>query len=540
MKNRIFPNHLVILAGLVLAGIALDAVARIPYRSLPVRTATGVLHIISTDARIARCARQRDDSIRSDWHRFVEEHLPDHAIWIMRAYDQKYKEQFKRVGRDKKCDTNRFKQKLAKWTKRQKKKILAQIERMTAPPDPDLVQSDSPCIDINLEDYDQVFACMATFRDRKNRNRFASGIERKSCQNLEYEYRHLREEVGLNRYGSVPDCAMFAAVATDIMGEPPWWMACMDFDATQIEQHMGQCLERMIPRYTNRKKGVAALRNCKETYRYYEIGLSMTDPDDRLPARYERPSCEVATALIAEASGSPPNWAGCLGYDPDDEQAHVMKCLEKATMTGHFSSVQQVRSAYEQRMIEAYGGKLPNGYIALKPDSAQKVIQMVKQREEKRREMRKPENRCRYSPPLKVPDSYYYQPESRNFLKAPAKCGDYYIYIDMCMRRNYRAIIGMYTLSTTPPDKITDHINEYFTYRKRIAAESEVLSQGRKIARDKVRWVPYMHRLGSYYGNAVCKPYKPKLSVPEKIIQKTLTLEIPLPSVTLTLPLPAQ
>lgn len=389
------------------------------------------------------------------------------------------------------------------------------------------------CIDTDPSDYASLRDCMASAREDGGNgwNIFLKRSDR--CWGLRGKYRQALQGSGLKdpplaREDSplLPSCEMIALVLTEFNDEGPYWAGCMGYDKDNEAGHFKRCVSHLLPRYTSGKT-FERIENCEQAINYYQIGLSDARFNKRLPPGYTRPECETIAEVIGEITGKIPKWTNCLDFDADHLGEHVAKCLGRNTR--RLKTCNDVRNTYENGLREAYGGRLPKDYGILPCSVAEPILAGIRERKEKAKAMRLPENACPYEPPSSP--ITLYEAGSKGVMSAPTRCGPYFVYIDLCMVQKFRGALGMFTLSTTPPDEATDTIVEAWTYRNRVAASGKVLSRGRKIGIDRVRYVPFSGHIGTYYDDMLCQPYKPDVSVPADLLMNLIKLPIKMPKI---------
>ncbi|NCC27567.1 MAG: hypothetical protein EOM22_05285 [Gammaproteobacteria bacterium] len=372
------------------------------------------------------------------------------------------------------------------------------------------------CAETDVKDFDALQRCMASarFGGGTGQNIFLSG-GLTACADYRQSYELALTASGIRRPPTrqekpeaYPSCEMIALVLTEFQGEAPFWTPCMGYERDEegTGEHFRQCMTWMLPRYTSGKT-LDRLGDCKEALRYYEIALRSATKNQTLPANYQPPDCAVVAGVIAAFGGKQPTWTNCLDFDPQKVPEHAAQCLED--YIGRLETCDQVRNAYENSLKEAYGGRFPSGYTLLTCDQAKLVLSREKERKELSRQVRTPATACPYQPASKP--IQLYEPRSKNFMQAPAKCGPYFVYIDRCVNSSFRSAFGTYTVSKTPPDELTDTIVEAWTWRNDIAKRNKVISEERKIGANQLRYVTFAGHLGNYYGDDPCLPYKPDL-----------------------------
>lgn len=296
-----------------------------------------------------------------------------------------------------------------------------------------------------------------------------------------------------------PSCAVIAMALNEIEATAPYWGACTGYgELPDAEQHLASCLSHMVPAYYGHASRLEQLQGCDEVRQVYEQALRAASPGDELPPGYEPPSCgTVAEVVTGWSGGEAPDWEGCLGYDPANMAEHMKRCLGSGAELAGLDTCQKARDAYEQRLVDAYGG-LPEGYLLVPCGATEQIVAEARRyREERVARMSDPEAACPSGKAARAVTLY--EGGATNPLHAPAKCGNYWLYVDRCIARTFRSPYGVYTLSTTPPDEPTDHIQEVITLQERFGNATREISRGRTIPADRVWPAPFGRRMFVYY-----------------------------------------
>ena len=240
------------------------------------------------------------------------------------------------------------------------------------------------CAATDPENFDQVYACMSSFRRGSGtRNAFAN-IAVQDCRSIRMSYLVALTTSGLKRddaHQRVPSCALLARVAKEMTGKDAYWSGCLEFGSLPVKDHLARCLDRFIPGYYGGGRAARKLQGCGEILGAYEQGLRAASGEFALPEGYARPDCALvadylgagqapqpAPAQGQEAPRKPPQgqpqWARCLNYDPANLPAHLRQCLGTGPDLRRLKECPQVQAAYTERLIQAYGG-LPENYLVL-------------------------------------------------------------------------------------------------------------------------------------------------------------------------------
>lgn len=219
---------------------------------------------------------------------------------------------------------------------------------------------DSPCRTAAPDNIDDVFKCMTAGRlpDRAY-----------DCSNMASQWlSRLTELGGFTREDArkrLPDCKVFAQVAKDIYGEPPYWATCIDYGEKDARAHLDECLSAYLPKYTGSSNSLKRIVGCDQVRSEYEKALKAANPEHRLPDGYVPPDCDDANTLVAKWTGKDPRAHPCAGFDPDDISGHISKCFGSSSAAVSLRNVKNctdARRAYEQKLREAYGD-LPAEYV---------------------------------------------------------------------------------------------------------------------------------------------------------------------------------
>ena len=108
------------------------------------------------------------------------------------------------------------------------------------------------CAATDPENFDQVYACMSSFRRGSGtRNAFAH-IAVQDCRSIRMSYLVALTTSGLKRdeaHQRVPSCALLARVAKEMTGKDAYWSGCLEFGSLPVKDHLARCLDRFIPGY---------------------------------------------------------------------------------------------------------------------------------------------------------------------------------------------------------------------------------------------------------------------------------------------------
>lgn len=264
------------------------------------------------------------------------------------------------------------------------------------------------CLQADPNNFDEVYACMSSYRGSRGMNRFLGSIGADDCMSIRKQYRTAlytdlqREPMPTNKAEATrrlerlnaivrdeslaPSCEILARAAKELTGNAPYWSGCLGFGSMPQDQHLKQCLATFVPGIYGHGRKVERLQGCDEVLSGYEAGLKAASPDQKLPAGYARPDCTMAADYLAslkpKPAGAPedqarPQWEPCMGYDPANAEAHARKCLGLAERIppGAFLSLtdcRSVRAAYESGLTKAYG-RLPENYVILPCSAADKI-----------------------------------------------------------------------------------------------------------------------------------------------------------------------
>lgn len=232
---------------------------------------------------------------------------------------------------------------------------------------PAVAQISASCGHPDPNNYDQVFACMSSYRYgglAGGRNVFeATGMT--SCTDVSVNYFNALKKSGLSPEDALaltPSCDFLARGLEAITGKPTFWAACAHYPGHFDPNHMQACLTQFLPGYYGDNRTLASLHGCADAIREYELGLTSAYQGKTdlgfgrgLPPGYEKPDCQQVIALIG-GQGS-----ACLAYQPGIP--HLQQCL--GPEVAQFTDCIPLRQRYEQKLREAYGGTLPPNYTML-------------------------------------------------------------------------------------------------------------------------------------------------------------------------------
>lgn len=248
---------------------------------------------------------------------------------------------------------------------------------------PVLAQDTAQCAATDPADFEQVYACMSSYRRWNGQNIFAGIMSHAGCQTLIRYYRKALETSGISRQDAaameVPTCALLARVVREISGKPAYWAECTGYGERPPEEHLAQCLETFIPGYTGTPLARALPRKgCGDLQKDYQRALRTATPTGKPPAGYVQPDCTVvasALATLEAAAGpappalpipgltaQPADWGPCQGYDPANMPAHLRQCLGEGQELLRLHDCQAVQAAYQAKIIQA-NGRLPANWL---------------------------------------------------------------------------------------------------------------------------------------------------------------------------------
>jgi len=257
---------------------------------------------------------------------------------------------------------------------------------------------DARCKNHDPKSFEQVFACMSSFRYEKGamkgRNVFENNIGTSSCKSIAIRYLQAVQGPGPMRGDEtsrlLPSCAIFAQAVEAFTGKPAYWSACTNYPGKFDAGHMRACLTQFVPNYYGGSRAPGAVRGCQGILEDYERALLdasvsiegryMRNP---LPPGYVRPDCETVADIFAAtarqgrpalAQGPPLRahfirtastsaWKQCLGYTPGGVVPHVSQCV--GDEIARANDCRSLRQIYERKLQEAYGGAFPSDYITV-------------------------------------------------------------------------------------------------------------------------------------------------------------------------------
>lgn len=239
------------------------------------------------------------------------------------------------------------------------------------------------CAATDPENFEQVYACMSSFRRGSGtRNAFAN-IAVQDCRSIRMNYLVALTTSGLTREDAkkrVPSCALFARVAREMTGKDASWSGCLEFGSLPLKDHLARCLDRFVPGHDGGGRAARKLQGCGEILGAYEQGLRAAAGEFALPEGYARPDCALVADYLAGQAPQPapaqeekpprkppqgqPQWARCLNYDPANLPAHLRQCLGTGSDMRRMKDCRQVQAAYTERITQAYGG-LPENFLIL-------------------------------------------------------------------------------------------------------------------------------------------------------------------------------
>lgn len=225
---------------------------------------------------------------------------------------------------------------------------------------------------------EDVFRCMGTMRFRNGTNVFQNNIRTSDCRSIGIRYAAELTKRGVPRAKALehlPSCEVFAQAAEMLIGKPAYWSDCTGWPGDDPQAHLRDCLTRFVPGYYGARKPEQRAGTCDALRNAHRLALRAAAPDGRMPDGYTPPACDAAAAVIAQwTGGGTPRWQACGGYTPDDAEGHLLRCLgEEPRELLSYRTCIEVRSAYEQKLVEA-NGALPPSYSILSCGEADAVL----------------------------------------------------------------------------------------------------------------------------------------------------------------------
>lgn len=256
------------------------------------------------------------------------------------------------------------------------------------------------CAATDPENFEQVYACMSSFRRGSGtRNAFAH-IAVQDCRSIRMNYLVALTTSGLTREDAkkrVPSCALLARVAREMTGKNASWSGCLEFGSLPLKDHLARCLDRFGPGYDGGGRAARPVQGCGEVLSAYERGLRAATGEFALPEGYARPDCALVADYLAGQAPQPapaqeqkpprrppqgqPQWAHCLNYDPANLPTHLRQCLGTGPDMRRMKDCSQVQAAYTERLTQAYGG-LPENFLVLPCPVADEYLAEFRAQEE--------------------------------------------------------------------------------------------------------------------------------------------------------------
>ena len=233
------------------------------------------------------------------------------------------------------------------------------------------------CMNVDFTSAQSVFECMGTIRHRNGTSKFAR-IDRSGCAQIN---RQLMREIGRidalrDEAELIPSCDVVAGAAEMMTGNAPSWSACTGYPSADATAHMRNCMAAFAPASYGTRGLPTQLETCDQFRRGYELALKFASErhNQRVPAAYRPPDCDVVNKVIASLTGRELQWAGCSNYDPSNVREHLLACVAASPREVlNFRDCNAVRAAYEQRLRATHGG-LPSDYAVLPCGEAQAVL----------------------------------------------------------------------------------------------------------------------------------------------------------------------
>ncbi len=171
--------------------------------------------------------------------------------------------------------------------------------------------------------------------------------------------------------GPIPSCATFAAVIELAAGSPPFWSGCLN--ENESDEFLKSCIDGVNSSYfklVNQK-----IFTCREFQIAYQTGVVASKDTSINISAVTPPECEhVITFAKSLRKPLTEKLLVCAGYDPDNAQEHILKCITSDKDLWLLKTCAHVQVSYRTKLMQSNYGKLPDIYRPIACDQTKDVL----------------------------------------------------------------------------------------------------------------------------------------------------------------------
>ncbi len=159
--------------------------------------------------------------------------------------------------------------------------------------------------------------------------------------------------------GPIPSCETFAAAVKLSVGSPPFWSGCLNEEKS--DEFLKSCIDGVNPSYF--KLVNQRIPTCKDYQQAYQRGIVSSKNTVINASAVTLPECEyVITFAKSLRESLTQELLGCAGYDPDNAQEHIVKCVTSDRDLRPLSICVHVQAIYRTKLMQSNYGYLPDKY----------------------------------------------------------------------------------------------------------------------------------------------------------------------------------
>ncbi len=179
----------------------------------------------------------------------------------------------------------------------------------------------------------------------------------------------------------IPDCETFAKVIELSIGEPPYWAQCISHN--DGEEFFRNCVAGVAPVLVNNAR--LTLPSCTELQRAYRDGVASAQAVRINTDNIAVDDCKTIMTAAKNARGPLPLFLqACDDYVAEQSTQHLQACVNSDRELLLLRGCQDVRNAYEHKLIKANGYR-PDGYIPITCEQAAPILVNAEAARERKR-----------------------------------------------------------------------------------------------------------------------------------------------------------
>ena len=168
----------------------------------------------------------------------------------------------------------------------------------------------------------------------------------------------------------IPDCGTFAKVIELSIGRPPYWSQCIG--SGDGDDFFHNCIAGVAPVLVNNAR--LTLPSCSEFQRAYRNGVSSAQATSVNSDSIVVDDCKTVMTAAKRARGPLPKFLqACDNYVAEQSTQHLQACVSSDRELLLLTRCQDVRKAYERKLIMANGYR-PDGYIPITCEQAAPIL----------------------------------------------------------------------------------------------------------------------------------------------------------------------